>query len=147
MKHGEVYIRINGRRETKQAIQRNLKQRLGNITAETPMMKGQLAKSLGPFCENAEVRSAILSGEIRLDGEDDDMILMLRILSENTSKRKVDFSITRQDYAGFWKGARESTSSSQSRRHFGHYKAEIGCNLLEDVHSMICDTACRMATP
>ena len=101
MKHGESYIRTNGKHETDQAIQRNLKQNLDNVTAETPMMKGKLAGSMGPICENAEVRSAILSGEIRLDGEDKDIILMLHILSENTSKSKVDFSITRQDYVGF----------------------------------------------
>ena len=81
VKHGEAYIRTNGRRETEQAIQRNLKHKLGNLTAETPMMKGNFAKSLGPVCENAEVRSTIISGKIRLDGEEEDMILMLHILS------------------------------------------------------------------
>jgi hypothetical protein len=41
-------------------------------------------------------------------------------------KDSLDLSITRHDWRWQWKGRRESTSSSESGLHFGHYIA--GCN-------------------
>ena len=75
------------------------------------------------------------------------MELMLGILSGNMDESKVDFSVNRKDFVKFWKGAREGTSSSPIRQHFEHYKAAVGCRLLEEVHSVVCNIVCRMATP
>ena len=52
VKHGDVYIRTEGRVETERSIQTNLRQKLGGLTENTPLMAGPLAKVLGPVCEN-----------------------------------------------------------------------------------------------
>ena len=75
-------------------------------------MEGQLASALGPVCENKELRSALLEGGAGVHGLDKDLDQMLSILSGHAQQNGLECSISRGDYAQFWKGAREGTSSS-----------------------------------
>ena len=50
--HGDVYIRTEGRVETEREIKINLRQKLGDLNENTPLMVGSLAKALVPVCEN-----------------------------------------------------------------------------------------------
>ena len=51
--------------------------------------------------------------------------------------------VEKADFQGYWKGSRERTSSSMSRRHFGHYKAAVGNDLLSEIHSSLLHIASR----
>ena len=50
--------------------------------------------------------------------------------------------VTTKDFQEFWSGARESTASSMSGRHFGHYKAASKSNFLSSLHASIANAAC-----
>ena len=43
-----------------------------------------------------------------------------------------------------WKKAKETTSSSLSGAHFGHYKARANHELINALHAMLMDIALRM---
>ena len=144
---GKRLVNTVGKEAMERAILGSLVQKFGGLTAGTPLMEGQLAAALGPVCENEELRSALLAGGAGVHGLDEDLDQMLAILSGHAQQNGIDCSISRADYVQFWKGAREGTSSSPSKRHFGHYKAAVGCPLLEAIHASMCNAAYTSGTP
>ena len=48
----------------------------------------------------------------------------------------VPCTISREDYQQYWKKAKESTSSSFSGLHFGHWKSAASYNFLSEIHSL-----------
>ena len=144
---GNRRVNTVGKEATEQAILNNLVRKFGGLTAGTPMMEGSLASALGPICEDDDLRSNLLKGDTGGHEIDEDLDQMLCILSGNAHRGKIDCSISRADFIQFWKGAKERTSSSPSGRHFGHYKAAVGCPILEQIHASVCDTACSSGVP
>ena len=49
---------------------------------------------------------------------------------------QISSKITTSDFKAYWRKAKESTSSSISGLHFGHYKSAVDSPLLTAVHTM-----------
>jgi len=56
-------------------------------------------------------------------------------------------NVTLDEFQFFWSSCKENTSSSQSGRHFGHYKAISGCNDLSVLQVMSINIAARRGSP
>ena len=51
-------------------------------------------------------------------------------------RRKVDITIIAEDFQHYRKGAKEHTSSSYSKLHFGHWKTRAGSDYILDIHTL-----------
>lgn len=59
----------------------------------------------------------------------------------------ISTSISRDDFIRYWRKAKESTSSSFSGLHFGHYKAATHSPFLSDIHALLTETSFRAGYP
>lgn len=91
---------------------------------------------------NTEAAQRILDGNYAAIEEidynlDDQARLLLEILARQGDSLDVPSTIEAQDFISYWRKAKESTSSSFSNRHFGHYKAASHCDTLSEMHSLM----------
>jgi hypothetical protein len=95
--------------------------------ADTPFVTGPIAAKLGPFADN-EYSDAILAGTYDLTTLEDmievhDIIQGMRYPDPDNPTPTITTTITAQQFADAIAHTRESTSSSPSGRHYGHYRA------------------------
>ena len=60
---------------------------------------------------------------------------------------EVDIVVTADDFQHYWKRAKEKTSSSYSKLHFGHYKAAAYDNNLAALHCVKLNEMARRGLP
>jgi hypothetical protein len=96
------------------------------LTENTPPMQEPLLLDLGYLGDTAAA-DAILDGTYVCPAEVDeytkDFLACLQHPLQVNPEASIRTSITKTDFQGYWKKAKERTSSSWSRLHFGHYKA------------------------
>ena len=63
------------------------------------------------------------------------------------SREEVATYVTAEDYQYYWKKAREKTSSSYSRLHFGHYIAAADSEELSKLHAAKLTEVARRGIP
>ncbi len=108
--------------------------------ANTPFATSPLAEYLGPD-STAEGAHRLLQGQLPpnsiLDQLQPETITMLRqmALHRHLPPKNIDIHISPEAFISCYKAVRESTSSSPSGRHVGHYKAAIKSDRLTSIHS------------
>ena len=58
------------------------------------------------------------------------------VIRQRVPKDSVTLTITAEEWSGHWRKANESTSSSISGRHFGHYKAGLQNQYIAYIHAL-----------
>ena len=111
------------------------------LTNPTPPMQEPMRSELGFFGATA-VAKEILEGTYECPAEVDDYTrYFIASLRRSTNYNILDDSISREDFVSYWKGSKESTSSSVSGLHFGHYKAAAQDPYLAEVHALTSELA------
>ncbi len=122
-----------------EAILDNIHRKRFFLAEDAPICSGQLK---GQFWYNAVTKTAkaILSGQYTYPPEFDQA--MREICKECARiccmipKNSISTHVTKEDYQGQWKGRRESTSSSISGKHFGHYIAGTQSDHISHFHAL-----------
>jgi hypothetical protein len=113
------------------------------LTEGTPFTVGILSQDidlLGSSSASERVLSGTYVCSDSIDEVTRDLIQILR--KPDALTRPVSLAISSSDYINHWKGAKESTSSSLSGLHFGHWKAAASNTLLAEVHALFCEITC-----
>ena len=121
-----AYFSTEGRRETMQDVLDIINHKLRGINLGTPSIRRSLAEALGPVCKNEKDSFAMLEGDIKIPGDNEDVALMMSLLHGNCDGYKLDYAVRIDIFICFWKGEDEGKSSSKIGRHFGHCKASFG---------------------
>ena len=74
------------------------------------------------------------------------MLKTIREVAVGVKDRMVNNVITLQDYAQYFKGCREKTSSSVSGLHFGHWKVPASSNKVAELQSILTYMAFKSET-
>lgn len=115
-----------GQREVEDTIWNEIHGKRFYITEQAPICQGKLRGNFGYMANNGAGR-AVLNGTYQCpEGTDEGTINLFREIAHIRSivpKDSVDTSITRQRWVDHWRPKKEKTSSSESKLHFGHYKA------------------------
>ena len=119
-----------------EAIARNNSKRF-HLTKSTPLMSEYMQSKLG-FLASKEIANNIRSGNFVPDPNLDTYTnCFLSFVSNRSQLPQISASVLTKDFIGYWKGARERTSSSLSGRHFGHYKAAAYNIQLAEIHASL----------
>jgi hypothetical protein len=112
------------------------------LSHQSPFLQDPLLSILG-LTGNSTAAQQILDGTfICPDGVDDTTKTIVQLLQRPfVGAKRVDTEISRHDYQRYWKRAKESTSSSYSGLHFGHWKAAAACDELSEIHSLFTEIA------
>jgi hypothetical protein len=101
--------------------------------------EGRLRGTFGynPVCPTA---SAILDGTFVyppwFDEPTREILQECAVIRQTVPKDSVTLTITAEEWSGHWRKANESTSSSISGRHFGHYKAGLQNQYIAYIHAL-----------
>jgi hypothetical protein len=92
----------------------------------SPFTVAPLADQLG-FCGDGNSSEDILQGEYDTTGLDDNVALLIQHLQQTAEMAALDScpSITENEYSGKVRAWNESTSTSPSGLHLGHYKVML----------------------
>ena len=102
--------------------------------------QGVLSQQLG-YKINTDIAIAILEGrfEVLPPHTDGPTLLLLEEMAniwQMMKDGKVDIVVTVDDFKHYWRRAKERTSSSYSKLHFGHYKLAGFSDYLLEVHAL-----------
>lgn len=123
-----------------QAIMANNAARF-RLTEPTPMLRPPLRNELG-LLGATEAAKQILQGTYQCpEGTDAYTRWFVETMRRSRQFAPLDVEITRADFINYWKKAKESTSSSISGLHFGHYKAAAECPFMSEIHALTCQLA------
>jgi len=133
---------IHDTQETvEQAIMDSIEKRY-RLAYISPFLQEPLRSQLGLTGTSAEAKQ-ILDGTFQCPDEMDETTkTIIHLLQRPFAEiEQVASTISREDYQKYWKKAKESTSSSYSGLHFGHWKAAADCEDLSEVHSLFTEIA------
>ena len=104
------------------------------LAESAPASTTSLRTSVG-FLADTQFALDLLSGTTDLPTDLDDptrtILEEMKLLwNDDSNKRFATFSITKEDFRYYWKRAKESTSSSISNVHFGHYKTAARSDII-----------------
>jgi hypothetical protein len=115
-----------GQREVEDTIWNEIHGKRFYIAEQAPICQGRLRGDFGYMANNVAGR-AVLDGTYECpEGTDEGTIDLFREIAHIRSivpKDTVNTYITRQRWVEHWQPKKEKTSSSESKLHFGHYKA------------------------
>ena len=138
-------IRISERVELERAIMECLSKRF-SLTTNSFSMSSTFTSSVGYLAERKGAEQ-ILSGEIPEElNKNLDVTEFLKLLSIQGLQRKISSEIRPKDFINFWRKAKESTSSSFSGLHFGHYKCIVETEALVEFNAMFLNTVINTST-
>ena len=102
----------------------------------SPFTASPLIDHLG-FRGDGEAADEILNGTYDTTGLDDHVVLLIQHLQQSAAMDALDTrpTISEQEYVGKLRAWRESTSTSPSGMHLGHYKALIARHEYSDIDS------------
>ena len=149
VKHPDRLITVHeGKEECERVIMEEISVRFEQAKSAL-ICKGNLFDLLG-YSADTQTAMKILEG--RFDppaGMDEPTRLIFKEMARIWKKMKsgeVDIVVTMEDFQYYWRKAKERTSSSFSRVHFGHYKAAAKSEYLSKIHalklSLIARTGC-----
>ena len=140
-KYGD-WEKVELREEVEDAIMDNDSKRF-HLTDTTPLMSSYMTQKLG-FLADTSFAQSVVDGTFVEDSMLDEYTnkFLLAIVCRSTLPT-FSAGVEKSNFQGYWKGSRERTSSSMSRRHFGHYKAAAINDLLSDIHSSLLHVASR----
>ena len=145
--HGE-WVERESTEDVETGIMLELTKRF-RLTESTPLMTGQLCTDLG-FLAITDQADAILNGTYQApEGTHPGTIAMLQRISEVAATlrhRPVQVTISKEDFKKYWRGSKETTSSSYSGLHFGHSKAAASDDWLTENHAMFIQLICQTGT-
>lgn len=111
------------------------------LTESTPMLQQPLREELGLLAATQAAKQ-ILRGTYKCPPQTDSYTRwFIECMRQSQEQAAFDTNITSKDFVNYWKRAKESTSSSVSGLHFGHYKAAAQCPLLSEIHALTCQLA------
>ena len=115
------------------------------LTQDTPLMS---QKSAGRFGFLAELPDAykVWHGTLLMDGLSEETKFFLENFKDK-GYLTIDSSVSCNDFRQYWGKARESTASSVSTLHFGHYKSVVSRPTLTHLHSAIVHLAFNYGVP
>ena len=117
------------------------------LTETTPLMQHTTQLELG-LTGNTETAQQILDGNGETTTiEDPTTADLMRLFTYEGASDPIPTTISPTEFTRYWKRAKESTSSSLSGRHFGHYKAAANQPHLAYLHSTICNLAYTKGQP
>lgn len=137
----------NTQQSVEQAIQRECNSRF-HLGHSAPIAKTLLGDEL-QYLRNPDIAHAIISGTYIIPPDLDEATKLLlteisklgrQVLRGN---RLVELEITGADYIKYWRRVKESTSSSPSGLHLGHYKACTHSSTLPDTFAKIMNITIR----
>jgi hypothetical protein len=103
------------------------------LANSTPICQGLLGEELG-YLADTETAQQILNGRFELTPDIDDatgiMLEEIARIGAQLTNGEIIIEITPDDFREYWRRAKETTSSSYSGIHFGHYKAAGNSDLL-----------------
>ena len=104
----------------------------------SPFTVAPLVDQLG-FCGDGLSSEDILTGEYDTTGLDDNVAMLIKHLQQTAEMAALDSNpiITEQEYVGKLRVWKESTSTSPSGLHLGHYKAMIARHAYSNIDSEI----------
>ena len=136
----DEYITITEQDEVENAIMHNNSKRF-HLAASTPLMERAAVNSIG-YLANTEIANSIVEGNFEPAEQLDEYTKkFLKFIGRRPTLPQFNGRVSAADFIAYWKKAKEKTSSSMSKRHFGHYKAASKNNFLSNIHAKICDTA------
>jgi len=109
------------------------------LAEAAPICRGLLRGTFGynAVCPTA---AAILDGTYEyppwFDGPTREILQECAAIRTKVPKDSVQLTISPEDWSNHWRGAKESTSSSISGRHFGHYKAGLQSQYITYLHAL-----------
>jgi hypothetical protein len=123
--------------EVERACREHLASRFSS-GARAPISYGQLATDIGPLGDTEAARRILDATYEFPPGCDTATVDLLRSVAqirlEINEVPQHTSAVTTEDFHSFWDTAKESTSSSKSGRHFGHYKAACSDPTLVSLH-------------
>lgn len=130
-------ITYTSRDQIEQLTSHHLRQRF-SLGQRAPLHRGSLFQDFGTL-GNTEATEQLFNGTYEFPEGCD--IATMHYLQEATRIKTalqqtpaIQQEVSTQDFITFWSSAKESTSSSKSGRHFGHYKAIINDPSLVSLH-------------
>ena len=142
MENGE-WVRKSNKAEVEEGIMSENTKRF-RLTNDTPVMSGQLLEDFG-YLADTEAAEEVLAGTYDPPEDADEhtkaLLSLLKQRVEMLRQGKIKTCIMREDFKRYWRGAKESTSSSISGLHFGHYKAAASSDTLSEFHAIMTDIA------
>ena len=152
-----VEVEVNGvihkydsRPDMELAIMENLDKRF-RLTEGSPLCtENHLSTSLGQM-GITDVSQSVLDGTFvppaTLDSHSADILKLIGEVATDLRTRTISSRITTSDFISFWKHCKETTSSSASGLHFGHYKAAADSPCLASLHSKLIELSFQNSQP
>lgn len=113
-------------------------------------LRGQLLQDVG-FLADTEAAERILLGTYVPPAGTDDytraFIKQIGDIARHHRDNAIPVHIAAEDFQRHWRRAKESTSSSMSGQHFGHYKAAAACDALSEFHAMFVQVVSSRGRP
>jgi hypothetical protein len=111
--------------------------------AETPFVTGPIASKIGPFANN-EYCDAVLNGTFEYDEianmtEVKDLIVGMKYPDPANPTPAIDTTIDFECFQSAIANTQESTSSSPSGRHYGHYRSLLRSPILLGIIAALAD--------
>ena len=132
---------------TKEDIERVAGQTIGErykLAYSAPIMSNSKLLADVGFTGDGEAVSAILDGTYEFPPDTDPWTSLLlteaAVLFSTLGEDSIEDWVRHQDFQKWWLTAREATESSQSRLHFGHYKAGASDNIISQLHATSLNT-------
>ncbi len=127
----------NSRKQVETHIAQHLQQRF-SLGQRAPLHQGQLHHDFGNL-GITEATTQLFEGRYTFPADCDEATKhylqearRIKQMIEDTPMNQ--HAVTVQEFTSFWASAKETTSSSKSGRHFGHYKAVIDDPALVTLH-------------
>ena len=140
VKRNNEYITITEQDEVEEAIMKNNSKRF-HLASSTPLMKQSAVQSIG-YLGNTYIAEGILNGSFKSAKElEEHTSKFMRFIGERQTLPQFKEKIEQNDFISYWSKAKERTSSSMSKRHFGHYKAASKNSTLSKIHASFCNVA------
>ena len=109
------------------------------LAEQAPICKGRLRQEFG-YMANTEAAKKVLAGEYEpcanIHQGTKELLDEVAELRSLIPKDSVSTDLRRPAWMGQWKGAKETTSSSLSGLHFGHYIAGASSDLISHHHAL-----------
>jgi hypothetical protein len=120
------------------------------LTEGTPPMMEPLWSELGCLGTTEEAHQILAGTYVPPPGIDAitcEFLLALQATTPLNPSNQISCEITHHNFQQHWRKARESTSSSLSGLHYGHYKAAVDSDFLSEIHALMTELAVTGGAP
>jgi hypothetical protein len=134
-----IDIRFTDQEEVEKCIIDEVSHRFRLTEQWSPFRTGPLADAVGllgdsPAADN--IINGTFEADFDIDHHTKEIIKLLKLPASIKKEGPINFILSAQNFSSHWKHAKESTSSSISGMHFGHYKTAALNPILSKIHSI-----------